>query len=97
LKTNYAEGCAICGSTWGNYWGEIEGSKMFFCCDICYLELQNLVAKIKEETGWNAIDEINIKGNYAGRNCLATFDKNSARFIVRFDSSGAVQTFKREG
>ncbi len=68
---------------------------MFFCCKICHLELRNLVLKIKQSTGWEKIDELNIEGSYAGRNCLARAGEKSASFLVTFDSLGEVQTFNK--
>jgi hypothetical protein len=36
----------------GDYWEEIEGQRMFFCCDICAIEFRNMIDEIKKRTGW---------------------------------------------
>jgi Ta0938 len=93
MKTNY-RGCAICGSTWGDFWGEIEGEKMFFCCEICLRQLKDLVSSIKRKTGWQKIDEIKIEGDYSGRRCTATSADRSAIFLVRFGANGEIRSFR---
>jgi hypothetical protein len=88
-------GCAICGSTWGDYWREIDGERMFFCCEICADEFENMLREIKKRTGWREIDEIKIEGDYRGRVVSAkSGDGPSYKFVVRFDSKGAIQKFE---
>lgn len=86
-------GCALCEATWGNYWAEVEGQRMFFCCDICEIELRNMVNEVKRRTGWKTIDEIKITGDHRGRECTALFKNSSYHFFIRFDSQGAIETF----
>jgi len=93
MKLGYQRGCAICGSTWGDYWDEVEGVKMFFCCGICAIQFKSLVSKIKEATGWKTIDGIAIKGDFRGRVVTAESKKEGKRFFVAFDSKGAVRNF----
>ena len=66
------KGCVICGATWGDYWEEVEGQRLFFCCDICAREFTNMVRTVKERTGWTTIDEIKTEGDYRGRVCRAS-------------------------
>ena len=88
------EGCAICGSTWGDYWEEVEGQRMFFCCDVCAVQFKNMIDEVKKRTGWEAIDKIRIEGDYRGRDVTALRgDGSSYRFLVRFDSKGEIQKF----
>lgn len=87
------DGCVICGATWGNYWEEVEGQRMFFCCDVCATEFKNLVKAVKDRTGWNVIDEIQMEGNYRGRLCDARHQGDSYRFFVRFGDDGGVLSF----
>lgn len=87
------EGCALCEATWGNYWAEIDGQKMFFCCDICATEFRNMVNIVKEKTGWKTIDEIVMNGNHRGRQCTAMSSGKIYHFFMKFDSTGAIQTF----
>jgi Ta0938 len=89
------EGCAICESTWGNYYEEVEGQRMFFCCDICAAQFRNMIAEVKKRTGWQAIGEIKIRGDYRGREITAISDDNNSvyKFLIRFDSRGAIQNF----
>jgi YHS domain-containing protein len=88
------EGCAICESTWGNYWAEVEGQKMFFCCEICETEFRNMIEEVKHRTGWKTIDEVKIKGDQKGRDCAALSGKQTYRYFIRFNSRGEIETFK---
>jgi hypothetical protein len=87
------KGCAICEATWGDYWEEVEGQRMFFCCDICAFEFKNMINEVKTKTGWTTIDEIKMVGNYRGRDCIALFAGKTFNFFIRFDSKGNIDTF----
>lgn len=87
------EGCALCGATWGNYWAEVEGRRMFFCCDICETQFRNMVNEVKRRTGWSTIRDIEMTGDQRGRICTALSGGDSYRFFIRFDSRGGIQTF----
>ena len=97
MKVNYQQGCAICGATWGEYREEVEGTKMFFCCEICATQFKSLVSKIKETTKWQSIDGIAIKGDFRGRVLTAESGSDVQRFFVAFDSKGAVRNFFKLG
>ena len=88
------KGCALCEATWGDYWEEVEGQRMFFCCDICATEFKNMITEVKAHTGWENIDEIKITGDYRGRDCTAANADGKYTFFIRFDSKGEIQTFK---
>ena len=87
------KGCAICQATWGDYWEEIEGTRMFFCCDICAIEFKNMINEVKKRTGWKTIDEIKMTGNYRGRECVALHEGKKYGFNIRFDSKGGIDLF----
>ncbi len=87
------EGCALCEATWGDYWAEIDGERMFFCCSICEIEFRSMVNEVKQRTGWRSIDEIKMAGDYRGRECTALSGNHSFRFFVRFNSEGGIQDF----
>ena len=87
------KGCVICGATWGDYWREVEGQRMFFCCSVCADEFGNLVEGVKRETGWNSIDEVKMQGSYRGRTCVATRGSGSYRFFISFNDDGTVRSF----
>jgi len=87
------EGCALCEATWGDYWAEVEGQRMFFCCSICEIEFRNVISRVKQRTGWTSLDEIKMKGDYRGRECTALFGDKLYQFFVRFGSQGEIQTF----
>jgi len=95
LKTNY-QGCAICDSTWGNVWEEVEGERMFFCCDLCRVQFRGLVDRIKRETGWERIDALEVTGDRRGRTCAATSGSEVARFAFAFNSEGRLRRFGRQ-
>ena len=88
-------GCALCGATWGDYYEEIDGERLFFCCDVCATEFKNMLNEVKNRTGWKKIDEIIINGNfYKGRTCIAKSGGNEFKFYVRFNDNAEVETFK---
>jgi hypothetical protein len=94
LKTNYA-GCTICDSTWGNLWEEVEGERRFFCCQICLTQFLRLLARLKGETGWASIDEIEIRGDRGGRSFLARSGDATFRANVRFTPAGELLRLER--
>ncbi|AAY81528.1 TA0938 family protein [Sulfolobus acidocaldarius] len=88
-------GCALCGGTWGDYYEEIDGEKLFFCCDICALEFVNMLREVKKRTGWDRIDELVINGNYSsGRTCVSKRGGREYKFYVRFNEDAGVETFR---
>lgn len=95
MNVNYT-GCAICDSSWGNLWEEVEGTRLFFCCDVCSTQFRNLVSRIKAETGWDAIDSISVAGDRRGRTCQATRGAESYMCRVGFNAQGAIRTFSTE-
>jgi len=94
LKRNYT-GCAICGSTWGNVWAEVEGERLFFCCELCAVQYRGLIDRIKQETGWETIDSIDIAGDRRGRTCSVRGGDREARFLFTFNSEGHLLRFQR--
>ena len=88
------EGCAICGATWGDYWAEVEGQRMFFCCEICEIEFRNMIEEVKRRTGWTTIDEIKLQGDQRERECTALAGGRSYRFAIGFNSQGAIRIFR---
>ncbi|AWR98071.1 hypothetical protein DFR86_11350 [Acidianus sulfidivorans JP7] len=90
-------GCGICGSTWGSYYANIDGDKIFFCCDICAKEFSNMIEEVKRRTDWKKVDEIDIKGNWSkGRHVMAKSGVERFDFYITFDEDGNIQTFKEE-
>jgi hypothetical protein len=95
LKVNYAA-CAICDSSWGNLWEEVEGTRLFFCCEVCLVQFRNLVDRIKAETGWGTIDGVTIAGDRRGRTCVAQRGAETYRCRVAFNAQGALREFHTE-
>ncbi|MFW9777800.1 MAG: TA0938 family protein [Candidatus Heimdallarchaeota archaeon] len=89
------DGCALCGSTWGNFWFEIEGINRFFCCKVCAQSFKSLLRSIKESTGWPHITRLEISGDVYQRAVLAGFDEEEALFTVSFTSSGEISGFSK--
>ncbi len=94
LKRNY-DGCALCNSTWGNVWAEVEGERSFFCCDLCVVQFRGLIDRIKHETGWHRIDSMEIAGDRRSRTCDVASGGSRARFLFSFGSEGALLRFQR--
>jgi hypothetical protein len=93
LKRNFA-GCAICDSTWGDTWEEIDGERVFFCCGLCADQFRNLVAAIVERTGWARLDAIEIAGDRRGRTVIAHSGSNGGRYRVMFNAEGGLLQFE---
>jgi putative zinc binding protein len=94
LKRNYA-GCAICNSTWGDFWADVDGERMFFCCELCAVQFRGLVERIKRETGWRTIESLDIAGDRRGRSCHATGGGDSFRCRFAFNPQGEIRRFER--
>lgn len=88
------EGCAICEATWGNHWAEVEGQRMFFCCEICEVEFRNMITEVKRRTGWKTIDEIKVRGDQRRREGTAVSHDLSYDFSIGFDSRGEIRIFE---
>ena len=87
-------GCALCGSTWGDYYEEVEGQRLFFCCDICAKEFRNMISEAKKRGGISTIDELEIKGNfYTGRSCRVKSGDKQFAFYVKFNDEGEIEVF----
>ncbi len=87
--------CALCDSEWGDHWEEIDGQRMFFCCWICARAFDNTVQEVKRRTGWPAVDEIQIVGDFRGRECTARRGEETYDFRIKFNSeTGEVQAFE---
>lgn len=78
--------CALCGSEWGDYWEEVDGQRMFFCCWICARAFDNMVQEVKRRAGWHSVDEISMVGDFRGRDCSAIRGQETYKFHVRFNS-----------
>ena len=87
-------GCALCGSSWGNYWRETEGANRFFCCSLCADAWENAVAKVKETSGWPRVDFLFLdeqRGNEAdGR---ARCADREVRFFLAGNDDGTITRF----
>jgi hypothetical protein len=69
---------------------------MFFCCDVCRVQFCGLIERIKRDTGWDRIDELEVAGDRRGRTCVATSGPRSARFAFAFNSEGSLRRFGRQ-
>ncbi|MFZ0892828.1 MAG: TA0938 family protein [Thermoplasmata archaeon] len=96
MKRNY-EGCAICDSTWGDVWAEVEGERTFFCCRVCVVQFQRLVERVKVETGWTRIDQLTLAGDRRGRTGEAITSGERFQFFVAFNPEGEIREFTRAG
>ncbi|TMI49379.1 hypothetical protein E6H20_07850 [Candidatus Bathyarchaeota archaeon] len=53
-----------------------------------------MINEVKKRTGWKTIDEINMTGNYRGRECVALYEGTTYGFSIRFDSKGGIDLFR---
>lgn len=54
-----------------------------------------MVQEVKRRTGWNNIDEIRITGDQRGRECVALSNAQTFQFFIRFNTRGAIETFRQ--
>ena len=94
MKLNYT-GCAICDSTWGDVWAEIDGVRTFFCCELCVRQFRNLIARVTSETGWARVDSLEISGNRRGRACIARSGSDQLHVQFSFTPEGELLRFER--
>ena len=56
-----------------------------------------MVRKVKESTGWENIDFVELHGNYReGRHCIAKNGDHDFRYYFRTHGDGEFITFKAE-
>jgi Ta0938 len=93
MKRNY-DGCAICNSTWGNVWADVEGERLFFCCDLCVTQYRELIGRVRKATGWDRIESIEIAGDRRGRTAEVVAGTDRARFAFAFTAEGKLLHFR---
>jgi hypothetical protein len=84
-------GCALCGATWGDYWEEIEGKNLFFCCDVCAKQYKSILTETKKRTGWSSVEGLEMQGDHRGRVCKVTRGAESFTFMISFFDDGKVR------
>jgi hypothetical protein len=88
-------GCALCAATWGDYWEEVEGKRLFFCCEVCARQYKTIVTEARKLTGWDSIDGLEMNGDHRGRVCMVKRGGNSYRFMISFYDDGNLRTIHR--
>jgi hypothetical protein len=86
-------GCALCNATWGNYWEEVDGKNLFFCCEVCARQYKTIIGEAKRRKGWDSVDSLEMQGDYRGRTCKVTHGSDAYRFTVSFFDDGRPRTF----
>lgn len=87
-------GCALCGATWGDYWEEVEGKNLFFCCDVCAKQYKGIIGEAKRRKGWPSVDAVDLQGDFRGRLCTVRSGPESYRFLISFFDDGEIKAFK---
>ncbi|HYK93021.1 MAG TPA: TA0938 family protein [Thermoplasmata archaeon] len=88
------DGCVLCGSTWGDYWEEVDGERCFFCCEVCARQLTNLVAAVVAATGWDRLDSLAIEGDRRGRRATVTRHDRKAVYSFVFGDDATVRRLR---
>lgn len=57
-----AKKCALCHSTWGNYYETVENEKLFFCCDVCATIFKEIILKLKKIYNITTIETLSLEG-----------------------------------
>lgn len=86
-------GCALCGATWGDFWENLDGKRLFFCCDVCGREYRVIVEAAKKRKGWSQVDAVEMQGDFRGRICTVRSGSESYRFLISFFEDADVKTF----
>ena len=86
-------GCALCGATWGDYWEEVDGRKLFFCCNVCAKQYTGIVGEAKRRRGWTSVDEVKMEGDFRGRVCTVRHGQDNYSFLISFFENGDIRTF----
>lgn len=87
------DGCALCGSTWGNYWAETGGRRLFFCCDVCSKQYSAIVSEAKRRKDWDSVDQVVMLGDHRGRTCKVTRGTDTYSFMISFFDDGSLRSF----
>lgn len=85
-------GCALCNATWGDYWEEIEGKRLFFCCEVCAKQFKSIMEEAKRMTGWNSVDILEMEGDHRGRVCKVARGTDTHSFLISFYDNGDIRT-----
>ena len=91
MEVNYS-GCALCDSTWGNFYKIVEGTQLFFCCDKCAEIYSKIVDRIKSEYDLLKIDYLMVEGNYQKRQFKAIANSREYSGVIVF-SNGEILDF----
>ena len=89
-----ADGCRLCGSTWGDRWVDVQGRSEFFCCDLCAVQWIALVEEVSRRNGWPRAEILELTGNRWGRTGLARHGTETFRFAVVFTPEGGLRRFE---
>jgi hypothetical protein len=93
LKVNYT-GCAICDSSWGDLWEEVEGTRLFFCCPVCLRQFRELLERLRAGAGWDSVDELEIAGDRRRRTVRARRGTEELRAEFAFYPDGRLRLFE---
>ncbi len=85
------DGCVLCGSTWGDYWEEVDGVRCFFCCETCARQLKNVIEAVRAATGWDRLDSLFFEGDRRGRVARVTHGSEAAAVQFVFDPEARVR------
>lgn len=81
---NNNTGCALCNSTWGDYYETIEDEKLFFCCNDCANIFKAIIQKLKMFYKINSITNLNLQGSSRIRTYIVESDDKSHKGKITF-------------
>jgi len=94
MEVNNRRGCKLCDATWGEYWAEVDGERMLFCCSICSQAFRRMIDAVKFASGWKEISSLEISGNNStGRRCTARSSERAFHFYIKFHEDGSILDF----
>ncbi len=58
MNDDPAEGCLLCGATWGSYSAPVQGRSERFCCDACARFYLLAIEEARRQSGWERVDRL---------------------------------------
>lgn len=88
------DGCRLCGSTWGDWWEEVETRREFFCCELCARQWTRMLEEVRARTAWPRVEAVELTGNRWGREGEARFGPSRFRFRIAFTPDAELRRFE---
>ena len=76
--------CAICGKEWRGAYMEVNGRRLFFCCDSCARRFSKVLNEVNKVVDIKLVDQISMFSSTDGREVnVVDINGNRYRLSVR--------------